>query len=101
MKLRIGDAAYLQVRDAGRYIERQTRSYRWVKAVLAEFRTACRAIAAHPEMAPFVDEEGVPPRRYREVFLKRFQYRIIDEIDGGFLNVVAFVHAARDPGSWQ
>ena len=92
MRLRIADAAYLQVRDAGRYIERQTRSAGWVKAVLAEFRAACRTIAANPDMAPFVDEEGVPPRRYREVFLKRFQYRI---------SVIAFVHPARDPGSWQ
>ncbi len=101
MKLRVLEDVLADVQAAGRRIDRETKTKGWRKLVLAEFRAACRMIAASPTMFVLVEEGGVPPDRFREYYIARFRYRVIYEIGPLGVTVVDFVHAARRPGGWH
>ncbi len=66
----------------------------------AEFRRVIPLIGAHPWMYPHALDAptGV---EVREVFLARFNYRVIYALLPAEAVVVAVFHAARRPGAWR
>ncbi|HEY1189303.1 MAG TPA: type II toxin-antitoxin system RelE/ParE family toxin [Gemmata sp.] len=63
-------------------------------------RDAIRAIGSAPQRFPLV-EDGVPKREIREFFIERFRRRVIYQVNGNDVLVLAVVHASRRPGAWH
>ncbi len=81
--------------QAAEYIARDSRHY--ASALLEAARDAARSLAVFPERGrrnPEVGEESV-----REIFVQ--SYRLIYEIHPDAIDVIAFVHGARDLAAWS
>ena len=64
-----------------------------------EFLDQLRTIYDHMAASPFQYQElraGV-----RRALLRRFPYAVYFAVEGGFVVVLAVVHASRNPGEWQ
>ena len=64
-----------------------------------EFLDQLRTIYDHMAASPFQYQElraGV-----RRALLRRFPYAVYFAVEGGFVIVLAVVHASRNPGEWQ
>jgi plasmid stabilization system protein ParE len=80
--------------QAAEYIARDSRHY--ANALLDAAREASRSLAVFPERGrrnPEIGEETV-----REIFV--LGYRLIYEIRADTIDVLAFVHGARDLAAW-
>ncbi|MDY3558836.1 type II toxin-antitoxin system RelE/ParE family toxin [Gemmata sp. JC673] len=65
-----------------------------------EVDVAFLRIAETPRTFPLV-EDDVPGREVREFFIERFQQRVIYQVRGEDVLVVAVIHASRRPGAWH
>lgn len=93
-EVRWGGPARDDLFQAAEYIARDSRHY--ASALLDAARDAARSLSVFPERGrrnPEIGEESV-----REVFVQ--SYRLIYEINADAIDVLAFVHGARDLAAW-
>jgi len=64
-------------------------------AFLDEIETTLRQIDQNPKIHPQVEVE------VRRAALRRFPYGIFYLVDGEIIRVIAILHRARNPRSWQ
>ncbi|AWM41142.1 Plasmid stabilization system protein [Gemmata obscuriglobus] len=63
-------------------------------------RSAIRAISDAPRQFPPA-EDAPTGREFREYFIERFQRRVIYQVRGEDVLVVAVIHSSRRPGAWH
>lgn len=93
-KVRWGGPARDDLFQAAEFIARDSRHY--AKALLDAAREAASSLAVFPERGrrnPEIGEETV-----REIFVQ--SYRLIYEIQADTIDVLAFVHGARNLAAW-
>ncbi len=93
-KVRWGGPAREDLFQAAEYIARDSRHY--ANALLDAAIDAARSLAVFPERGrrnPEIGDESV-----REIFVQ--SYRLIYEIQTDAIDVLAFVHGARDLAAW-
>ena len=73
---------------------------RYGAAFEAEVEIAFARVAETPQLFSPV-EDGVPGQEIREFFIERFQQRVIYQVNGNDVLVLAVVHASRRPGAWH
>jgi plasmid stabilization system protein ParE len=98
MSLGISPAAQEDVARAIRNYN--TKPDRYGEAFRAEFDHALVAITESPGLYALA-EDGVEGREIREYYIPRFQQRVIYEVRGEDVLVLAVVHASRRPGAWH
>jgi plasmid stabilization system protein ParE len=66
----------------------------------AEVEQAYTRIAESPRMYSPV-EDGIAGLELREYFIERFQQRVIYQVSGNDVLIVAVIHASRKEGAWH
>jgi toxin ParE1/3/4 len=84
------EAATQDLSEAAEFIARDSRFY--ATALVREARTAARSLRTLSERGRLVPEARSPD--IREIYVK--SYRLIYHITSEVVNVIAFVHSARD-----
>jgi toxin ParE1/3/4 len=84
------ESAAEDLREAANFIERDSHSY--AAALVRQARAASRSLSVFHERGRVVPESSRPD--VREIFVH--SYRLIYQIRGDLVAVVAFVHGARD-----
>lgn len=93
-QVRWGGPARDDLFQAAEYIARDSRLY--ANALLDAARDAARSLSVFPERGrrnPEIGDESV-----REIFVQ--SYRLIYEVHADAIDVLAFVHGARDLAAW-
>jgi hypothetical protein len=61
--------------------------------------TQCSPAASPQQYSPV--EDGIPGLEIREFFIERFKQRVIFQVSGEDVLVVAVTHASRREGAWH
>lgn len=97
MTVLVAPSAIEDVDAAARRLEVEHPGYGLAMADL--FDAAVDAIRRGPRQHPRADD-GPPGLEVREVFIRRFEYRVLYALAGDAATVLRVVHARRRPGSW-
>jgi toxin ParE1/3/4 len=84
------ETAWLDLEEVANYIARDSRYY--AATFVDEVRSAARPLATFANRGRVVPELSDPA--VREIFVSR--YRLIYQVTADSVNVIAFVHGARD-----
>ena len=98
MSLIVSEYAQADILATARWYDRQPGRYG--DAFNDEVLVAIRRISGSSRLYPLA-EDGIPGREIREYLIDRFQQRVIYEIKGDDVLVVAVVHASRREGAWH